>query len=452
MSHSIRSPVTLDSTRVALVSGFSALILSACASLDAPGQSSAERNFERRPYGGAGVLISQLDPGVQQFEGLSVDNDQGVGASFALGYDVSNRFAIEGHFASLGEASLDPEGDISYQVGGLSALIYGINEARDRARREGLAFYGRAGIGTLDSDSDLPVERLNDVHLVLGAGVEYGLANGLAGRLELVSHDTDAAYGQLGLVYRFGATGVRTQRPSPSGNREGQLSSEQDAAPDVSQASSMPEAVSEAENKAVESEPEFVASPTFREVVKPKRKPAPIVNASPPDGLLIQRRDRAAEGEAATGLLITRKRIDDSDADGIVDALDACPDTANGRPVNERGCDLFNGVVEGVTFQIASNRLTDSAMSVLADVAETLKDYPDIRVSIDAHTDDRGDDRSNLLLSKRRALEVTRYLVARGIAGNRLIPNAYGERNPVDDNETSDGRRANRRVEFRILE
>ena len=434
-------------SRAALVSATSALVLSACSSFEAPSQTSTERNFERRLYVGGGVLISQLDPGVQQFDGLTVDEDRGFGASFGLGYDVTRRLAIEGHFASLGEANLDPEGDISYQVGGLSALIYGINEPRDRAMREGLSFFGRAGLGTLNSDSDLPVERLNDVHLVLGAGIEYGLSNGLAGRLELVSHDSDAAFGQMGLVYRFGANGNgnRTRRPAAAASA---------TKPSVSDAGKEPEVASNLEIDSSASAPSVLVSPTFREVLKPDRKAiaANSRSAAPAsgEGLVIQPRDRVTDS-AAAGLLVTRRPVDD-DNDGVGDAADVCPDTREGRPVDERGCDLFDGVVEGVTFQIASNRLTESALIVLAEVAKALEDYPDIRVSIDAHTDNRGNTQSNLLLSKRRALEVTRYLVAQGIAGNRLKPNAYGEKRPVDSNETSDGRRRNRRVEFRVLE
>jgi len=98
------------------------LLLTSCASSGPKGQTSAERNFERRLYAGAGVLVSQLDPGVEQFETLSVDEEQGVGGSLTLGYDFSSRIAVEGHFASLGEATFAPEGEISYQVGGLTSM------------------------------------------------------------------------------------------------------------------------------------------------------------------------------------------------------------------------------------------------------------------------------------------------------------------------------------------
>jgi len=135
----------------------------------------------------------------------------------------------------------------------------------------------------------------------------------------------------------------------------------------------------------------------------------------------------SAEAKAKTkALQVPEEPLSDEDQDGVADDKDACPATTFGRPVDITGCDLFDGVVEGVTFQIASNRLTESALTVLDEVAQTLKAYPLVRVSINAYTDDRGSASDNLLLSKRRALEVTRYLVAQG--------------------------RANRRVEFRILE
>jgi len=477
-----------------VLGGLCALFLASCASSGPKGQTSAERNFERRPYVGAGVLASRLDPGLEQFETLSVDEDQGAGGSFTLGYDFSSRIALEGHFASLGEATFAPEGEINYQVGGLTALIYGLNEPRDRSLREGLSIYARAGVGGLQADSDLPVELVNDVHLVLGGGLEYGFSNGLAARIELMSHDTDAQYGQLALVYRFKGFSSRAAARSPELVKPVPSQSSDTNNTDVS---SLAESGTGVDSPVDE---DIVISPTFRETAKPgvriKSKPvetngllikprrdsiepkppaqAPVPAESQNDkpalggGLLIQRngtsRDsgnpslglsaeaKAKAKEKENALRVSEDTLLDEDQDGVADNKDACPDTTAGRPVNITGCDLFDGVVEGVTFQIASNRLTDSALTVLDEVAQTLKAYPLVRVSINAYTDDRGTASDNLLLSKRRALEVTRYLVAQGIAGNRLIPNAYGESEPIESNQTSTGRRANRRVEFRILE
>ena len=93
--------------------------------------------------------------------------------------------------------------------------------------------------------------------------------------------------------------------------------------------------------------------------------------------------------------------------------------------------------------------MTDTARSILDDVASTLNDFPDVRVSVQAHTDNRGLEAANLTLSRNRALAVVRYLTAQGIALDRLEARAFGEDQPIADNNTRAGRLLNRRVEFR---
>ena len=142
----------------------------------------------------------------------------------------------------------------------------------------------------------------------------------------------------------------------------------------------------------------------------------------------------------------------DGDFDGVFDDADQCPSTPAGRPVDSKGCELFNGALEGVNFETGSDRLTAEARAVLEDAAITLQGKPDIRVVIEAHTDNQGSAVSNLELSKRRALAVARFLVDRGIAPNRLQPQAYGESKPRTSNATAEGRKMNRRVEFKVLD
>ena len=118
------------------VAALSALFLTACSSFDFSG---GDSDFNRRVYVGGGLLVSHLDPDADSDGLVSVDEKQSAGGSLAIGYDISNRFSVEGHVADLGSATLRPAGDIDYQVGGLSALLYGVNDERDRARRERFA-------------------------------------------------------------------------------------------------------------------------------------------------------------------------------------------------------------------------------------------------------------------------------------------------------------------------
>ena len=75
------------------------------------------------------------------------------------------------------------------------------------------------------------------------------------------------------------------------------------------------------------------------------------------------------------------------------------------------------------------------------------------RVRIEGHTDSRGSDEHNLDLSERRAAAVREYLIGEGgIAPERLESQGFGETVPIADNDDSDGRAVNRRVEFVIVD
>ncbi len=144
-------------------------------------------------------------------------------------------------------------------------------------------------------------------------------------------------------------------------------------------------------------------------------------------------------------------KIPDTDGDGVNDIRDACPNTPAGAEVDEVGCAKFQGVLKGVNFEYNSSRLTPRARGILDEVAEELKNYPSVRVQVEAHTDSKGSSQYNLWLSKARAQSVIDYLVSRGISSRRLIPIGFGETKPIASNATAQGRALNRRVEFKVL-
>ena len=72
-------------------------------------------------------------------------------------------------------------------------------------------------------------------------------------------------------------------------------------------------------------------------------------------------------------------------------------------------------------------------------------------MEIGGHTDSRGDDQSNQLLSENRAKAVYTYLVDHGIDAARLSFAGYGETQPAHSNDTDEGRALNRRTEFKIV-
>ena len=106
-----------------------------------------------------------------------------------------------------------------------------------------------------------------------------------------------------------------------------------------------------------------------------------------------------------------------------------------------------------VQFETGKATLLSESQSILDQVAQIMKDNPDIKVvSIEGHTDNEGGRRSNKKLSKKRASSVRKYLIEQGISGKRLKTKGYGQDVPIADNDTEDGRYQNRRVEFKILE
>lgn len=142
----------------------------------------------------------------------------------------------------------------------------------------------------------------------------------------------------------------------------------------------------------------------------------------------------------------------DSDGDGVVDALDQCPNTPRGDRVDARGCTLASTIqLKGVNFDNDSAAIRPDARPILDEAVATLRRYPQLRVEVAGHTDDRASDDYNLDLSRRRAQAVVDYFVQMGVDAARLAPKGYGKSTPVAENTTATGRAVNRRVELRIL-
>ncbi len=161
-----------------------------------------------------------------------------------------------------------------------------------------------------------------------------------------------------------------------------------------------------------------------------------------------------SKGGAAVGGLVSGITAagDDDDGDGVPNSLDDCMDTAEGELVTATGCAMFGGVLEGVQFDSGSDRLLDSAQVVLNDAADVLLANPSTKVEVQAHTDSQGAAEFNIELSKKRALATVRYLILRGVPAEQMTARAYGESKPIADNGTAEGRKANRRVEFHVME
>ncbi|MBS1239566.1 MAG: OmpA family protein [Proteobacteria bacterium] len=105
---------------------------------------------------------------------------------------------------------------------------------------------------------------------------------------------------------------------------------------------------------------------------------------------------------------------------------------------------------DGVTFAVNSSTISPAFQATLDKIANSLVQYPNSLIDVMGHTDSTGSDAYNEDLSKRRADAVADYLVLRGVSRARIATIGYGERYPVADNATDEGRARNRRVELKI--
>jgi len=106
--------------------------------------------------------------------------------------------------------------------------------------------------------------------------------------------------------------------------------------------------------------------------------------------------------------------------------------------------------LKNITFETNSAELNASSFDELNRVVKLLKDNPNIRVEIGAHSDDVGSDTYNLKLSVKRAESVVNYLIEKEVEYNRLTFKGYGETVPLLPNNSEQNRAINRRVEIQI--
>ena len=155
----------------------------------------------------------------------------------------------------------------------------------------------------------------------------------------------------------------------------------------------------------------------------------------------------------------------DSDSDGVPDGIDQCPNTAAGLKVDANGCPievteketelLDTGMIrlQNVNFETGKAELLEDSYAPLDEVGSILVKWPQLKIEIGGHTDARGTDAKNQVLSEARAESVKAYLTSRfsGIDASQLTTKGYGESKPLAKNTTALNMAKNRRVEFKVL-
>ena len=343
-------------------------------------------SFEKQWYLGMGLGRSELKPDTDG-SGFSLNDKNTTGYKLFVGYDLTERFSLEGYFSRLGQAKLSPNGKIKYKDLGISALYYLYKSQQPHV---GWGIFGRGGIGSMKNTANIPYERDNDNHIMLGAGLEYGFNNGFALRIDADLYDADARLIAINVLKRFGSKKKTTPQPI---------------------------AVMDSDNDGV--------------IDSEDRCPKTVVGSQ----------------------VDTQGCAPDSDHDGVTDSQDRCFNTPNRTPVDAHGCKLQAIIIlKGVTFATASAELVGNSRQELNEVVATLLRNPELELEIAGYTDNRGEHDYNVYLSQQRADAVRDYLVTQGISSERLQTKGYGPNDPIADNASEDGRATNRRVVLHIIE
>lgn len=161
--------------------------------------------------------------------------------------------------------------------------------------------------------------------------------------------------------------------------------------------------------------------------------------------------DRDGLTDAEEKELGTDPNNPDTDGDTVGDKADHCPLVAG--TVAAKGCALDEALLEEIKsasehiyFNSGKSTIKAESFPDLDKLAAIFKEHPEVKASIEGHTDSQGNDQMNLDLSKARAKAVKDYLIKKGVDADHLTSEGFGETRPVATNDTAEGRAKNRRV------
>jgi OOP family OmpA-OmpF porin len=150
----------------------------------------------------------------------------------------------------------------------------------------------------------------------------------------------------------------------------------------------------------------------------------------------------------------------DSDGDGVFDYMDRCPNTPRGVEVDAQGCpipepepEVISYTFEDVYFNFDSAVITDEGIEKLQEIGATLITIVDADIEVHGHTDATGPEEYNMGLSQRRAESVRDWLLENfsDLSAGQFTVRQFGEGQPIDTNDTREGRSRNRRVEIKVI-
>lgn len=108
-------------------------------------------------------------------------------------------------------------------------------------------------------------------------------------------------------------------------------------------------------------------------------------------------------------------------------------------------------VLDNVEFDFGKADLRSESIPTLDNLVDYLQRRPNEKIEIGGHTDNKGSEEKNLKLSQERAKAIVSYLITKGVNPSRLSSKGYGAKEPIEENDTEEGRQKNRRTEVKIL-
>ncbi|MDP5170780.1 MAG: OmpA family protein [Bacteroidia bacterium] len=174
---------------------------------------------------------------------------------------------------------------------------------------------------------------------------------------------------------------------------------------------------------------------------KPKLQPQETKQPDPLNGV-------TPAGPIVNAPVITGRPMDQqSSASQIQDQASRVPSTLTDSKLNE-----INRKLQNIYFENASFELTEEGKSILDEVSRFMKEYPDIELQVLGHADATGSEKNNIVLAIQRAYKVKYYLVYdKEIRMARISSDGYSSNEPINTNDSEEGRSMNRRVELKVV-
>ena len=387
--------------------------------------------------------------GGHSFEG-NLDLNDSAFLGIGLGYNLTEKWAIEGVFTHTKADGEDGASDADVQTYRLDALYHIWSD-------KAFVPYLAAGVGGISTDYDQGDDR---DHLLLnyGAGIKYFILDDLVALRADVRHLLDFPEPDNSLQYSIGLTfqmGKAAPAPEPVIEKPAPvvpaapLDSDNDGIADnLDQCPGTPAGVAvDTQGCPLDTDGDGV----YDYLDKCPGTPAGVAVDS--DGCPL---DTDGDGVydyldkcpgTPAGITVDSDGCPlDTDGDGVYDYLDKCPATPKGVAVNAEGCPA--ALTLHINFGSDSSQIGAKYDSEIAKAAQCINSYPGELVYIDGHTDSDGKATYNQMLSVKRATAVMNRLIEHfNMSADRLEARGFGEEKPVASNTTAAGKAENRRVE-----